>query len=219
MTRSVRAALLLPISLAWPLYFGGCGEDSGAAPNAAGPMAPGGAPPPGFGGGPGGQGDQAVTAPGIRLIMSKLTKGPNSLTGVIARELNEPQPPWETIQAQTKEYAQLAGEMANYEPPKGSKESWAKETAAYEGLALDLSKAAEARDKDQALAAHGQITNSCQSCHRAHRAMGRGMGGPPGFGPGGPGGGPPGFGPRGPRGPGGPGGPPDGPPPGGRPPG
>src|SRR5262249_24912132 len=82
---------------------------------------------------------------------------------------------------------------------------------------------AQAKDKDAALAAHTQITNSCMSCHREHRAMGPGGrggmgGGPPGFGP--PGGGRPGPGgpPPSPGGPPpGPGGPPPGP--GGPPPG
>ena len=150
--------------------------------------------------------------------MVKLTKGPNSLTPVIGKGLNEAQPPWETLQPQTKEYAQLASEMGKYDPPRGSKESWAKQTSAYAEMATEMDRATQAKDKDAALAAHTQITNSCMACHREHRVMGPGRGGPPG--------GPPGFGPSG-GGPGGPGdgrggsppGGPGGPPPGGPPPG
>ena len=167
------------------------------------------------------------SSPEIKEIMTKLAKGPNSLTPVLGNELKADQPAWETIQGQTKEYAQLAGELVKYDPPKGSKESWTKLTGEYSAAASELDKAAQAKDKDAALQAHGQVANSCMSCHRQHRTMGPGPGGPrgkmgpPGFGPGGPGGPPPG-GPGGPP-PGGfgPGGPPPGgfgpggPPPGG----
>jgi cytochrome c556 len=144
-------------------------------------------PPPGGG------------APGIRQIMGKVAKGPNSLNALLGAELKEASPPWETIQTQTKEYAQLAKELGTYDPPKGSKESWSKQTAAYAETAADLDKAAQAKDKDAAVAAHGELSNSCMACHREHRGgPGRGgpgmMGGPPGFRPGGP---PPGGGPGG----------------------
>ena len=43
--------------------------------------------------------------------MVTLAKGPNSLTPVLGKELNEGQPAWETIQGQAKEYARLAAEM------------------------------------------------------------------------------------------------------------
>ena len=180
-------------------------------------------PPPGAGRGmPGGDGRGS---PGIKQIMIKLAKGPNSLTPVIGNELNQDPPPWETIQGQTKEYYQSASEMGKYDPPKGTKESWIKLTTAYADLAAELDRAAAAKNKETAKVAHDQLKNSCNDCHQQHRMMGRGgPGGPPGFGPrggpggpppGGPGGGgPPGFGPRG-----GPGGPPPGepggPPPGG----
>jgi hypothetical protein len=145
--------------------------------------------------------------------MRTLTKGQNSLTEVLGRELNEPQPPWETIQGQTKEFVKHANEMANHAPPKGTKESWAELTSAFSTDAAELDKAAQAKDKTAALAAHTDIKNSCMACHRQHRMMGPGMGGPRGGGPGGRQGfGPPGGGP-----PGGPLGGPPGPPPGGAP--
>jgi hypothetical protein len=140
--------------------------------------------------------------------MTKLTKGPNSLTPVIEKELNSDAPPWETIQGQTKEFAQLAAAMGKNTPPKGHMESWEKLTSAYTEWASDLDAAAQAKSKDAALEAHGKLAGSCMACHREHREMRKGGGGPPGFGPPG---GPPGFGP--------PGGPPGSGPPGGPPPG
>lgn len=151
-----------------------------------------GGPPPGTTNGPGG-GPGRSHGP-IGEIMAKLTKGPQSLTNVIGRELKEEPPPWDKIQPQTKEYAQLAASMSKYDPPKGDKESWTKLTGSFSKSATDLERAAVAKNKTDALAAHQELTTSCKACHNAHRP-----------GPGGPGGGMP---PGGFRGPGGPGGPP-----------
>src|SRR5205823_3288273 len=104
-------------------------------------------PPPGVAGGtPGAPGGGGAPSK-IKEVMGKLTKGPNSLTPLIGNELNEAQPPWETIQSQTREYAQLAATLGQYDPPKGHKESWAKLASAYAESAADLDKAAQAKDK------------------------------------------------------------------------
>jgi hypothetical protein len=125
--------------------------------------------------------------------MNKLTKGPGSLTPAIGNELKANPIPWETIQGQTKEFVALAAALEKNDPPRGSKDSWAKFTADYSEAAAELDRAAQAKESDAARAAHETLGNSCTSCHREHRRMGRGMGGPPGFGPppGGPGFGPP----------------------------
>jgi hypothetical protein len=158
-------------------------NDVGQGPN------PGGGPP-GMPGGqwPGGPGGKRGP---IADIMAKLTKGPESLTSIIGNELNQTPPPWEKIRPQAKEYAQLAASMSKYDPPRGEKESWKKQTSSYAQSATELETAAEAKNLDAAKAAHGAITKSCQACHQAHRGGLGMMGGPPG-----------GF--RGPRGPGGP---------------
>ncbi len=122
----------------------------------------------------------------IDQIMTKLAKGPNSLTPTLGKELKEAQPPWETIQGQAKEYVLLTAELGKHQPPKGTSDSWAKLTGEYAESALELDKAAQAKDKDAALAAHSELALSCKSCHQAHRGGGPGMGGPPGGFPGGP---------------------------------
>jgi hypothetical protein len=159
--------------------------------------------------------------------MIKLAKGPNSLSAVIDKGLNQNPPPWETLQGQTKEYYQSATEMGKYDPRGGTKESWTKLTTAFADTAAELDRAAAAKNKEAAKVAHDQLKNSCNACHQQHRTM-MGRPGGPGLGPrggpgmpppGGPGGaGAPGAGPRGGPGvppPGGTGGPsgPGGPPP------
>jgi hypothetical protein len=206
MTKLLRNWTLLPVWMIVSLVAGGCNDgDNQDQVNGAPPGADGGMP---GGGGPGGGGG----SPGIKQIMGKLTKGPNSLTPLIGNELQQDPPPWDTIQGQAKEYAKSAAELGTYDPPKGAKESWAKLTAAFAESGAELERAAMAKDKEAARLSHDQLKNSCNACHLEHRRMGRGGG------PGGPGGPPPGgFG----RPPGGPGGPPPGgpggPPPGGGP--
>ncbi|HEV3164070.1 MAG TPA: hypothetical protein VGZ22_08565 [Isosphaeraceae bacterium] len=112
--------------------------------------------------------------PTVKEIMGKLTKGPMSLTPVIGKELQTAEPPWDTIQPQTQEFAKLAKSMGENNPPKGAKESWSKQTLAFAEAAAALDKAAQAKDKDGALAAHRTITGACMNCHRQHRPMGPG---------------------------------------------
>lgn len=116
----------------------------------------------------------------IGEMMTKLGKGPQSLTETLGRELQTDPPPWDAIAPQTKEYAQLTASLSKFDPPKGSKESWTKQTAAFAESAAALDRAAGAKDKNAALAAHGVLTKSCMACHREHRAGPGGMRGPGG---------------------------------------
>jgi hypothetical protein len=189
--------MLLPGFLAVMLAAAGCGGDPDADQNN---MVVGDGKPfrdagPGPGRGPGPGSDANVSPTSIRGIMIKLTKGQQSLTPLIGEELKADPPAWDTIQPQTKEYARLAALLGENDPPKGSQESWEKLTSAYTESAKELDKAAQAKDKAAALAAHTKLTNSCNGCHAQHRGMpgrggmmmppggfggpGRGRGGPP----------------------------------------
>lgn len=133
----------------------------------------GGGPPLGMSGGPG-----RPHGP-IGQTMTKLFKGPQSLKDSIGRELKSDTPAWETIQPQAKEFAQLAASLSKYDPPKGSKESWTKQISSFAESATALERAADAKDKDSAVATHAALTDNktCKACHQAHK------GGPGGFGP------------------------------------
>ena len=124
---------------------------------------------PGMMGGPPGMPGPSTP---IRQVMTKLTKGPESLTSKIGQELQTDPPAWDTIQPQTKEYLELAATLSKYDPPRGSKESWAKLTGSYTDTAAKLDRAATAKDKAAALEAHTALTQSCNACHREHRMMG-----------------------------------------------
>src|ERR1017187_1437492 len=152
MTRLWRDRCLSSICLAALACVGGCdgGDEPNAPPGLRGAGGPGG--PGGPGGGPGNAGRSSE----IRQIMVKLNnKGPNSLANLIDAGLKAEKPAWETIAPQAKEYAQLAADLGKHDPPKGSKESWSKLTAEYAGLAGELDKAAQAKDKAATTAAQG----------------------------------------------------------------
>jgi cytochrome c556 len=95
------------------------------------------------------------------------------LTPVLGKALEAPEPAWETIQKQTREFAELAAALGKNTPPRGSKESWEKLTSAYAAAAAGLDRAAQGKDRDAALTAHRQLEGSCKACHNAHRMGGR----------------------------------------------
>jgi hypothetical protein len=136
-----------------------------------------------------GQTDQPDLGPGrrspseIKQIMVELASGPQSLTAVIDREMNQNPPSWNTIQNHTRNYAKLAGKLATYGPPKGSKESWIALTSAFVESASALDRAAAAHDLDGARVAHDQLKSSCNACHQPHRNMVWGGGKPGGLPP------------------------------------
>jgi hypothetical protein len=114
--------------------------------------------------------------------MGKIGRGPNALAASLDREVKADAPAWETIQPRTAEYAKLAADLGKSDPPKGSKESWAKLTAAFGESAAALDRAAQARDVTAARAAQAKLGSSCMECHREHRG-GPGPGVPGGFSP------------------------------------
>lgn len=181
MQRFSRAGWLAPILLLVLLAVQACNkttESTTASPGASGG-------PGGPGSGPAGVGGPERPRSAIGEVMIRLTKGEQSLNAMVGKELNEEAPPWDKIQPRTHEVVQLTRSLSQYDPPRGSKESWEKQTASFSKLAADLDKAAQAKDKDAARAAHQELTHSCKGCHETHRMRGPRRGGP---GPGGPGG-------------------------------
>lgn len=102
-------------------------------------------------------------------IMGVLNKGPASLATSLKKGLQKDAPNWTEIQDQSKEYASLAGDLGKVNPPIGEKASWEKLTKEFADTAKTLDTAAQKKDKDAALAAHGKLTKSCTGCHQVHR--------------------------------------------------
>jgi cytochrome c556 len=191
MAKFLSAAMTLPVSFTFLLFFPGCADESPSNPASNPAGAPGkGAPGPGAG-------QAARSNPKLKEIMTKVGRGPQSLQESLKGALKQGEPAWDTIRPKTQEYAQLASELGKLEPVRGTKDSWAKLSLAFAESATELEQAAQAKDKSKTTEALDSLGGSCMACHRQHRIMGPGMGGPPGgrgMGPppGGPGGPPPG---------------------------
>jgi hypothetical protein len=121
-------------------------------------------------GGPGGPDGPGGPPSNIKQVMSKIGgRGPQALHMALDRELKQDQPPWETLQAQTKEYADLAASLSKEQPRRGSADSWQKLTTSFTATAEELKLAADAKDQAKAKAAHTKLTDSCMGCHNEHR--------------------------------------------------
>jgi hypothetical protein len=112
---------------------------------------------------------QDAKTPTIKEVMGKLTKGPNSLTTTIGKELGADEPTWDDIKKQSQEFCTFANALGKNKPPKGDVNSWSKLTEAYAENAKALSEAADKMDKKAAVAAHKKLQASCMNCHKAHR--------------------------------------------------
>jgi hypothetical protein len=149
--------VILPLAFVLaPIALGGCGNGKSDGPS----------------GQPVGPSDGDGTPSKIKQIMMKVGKGPQALNPALGKGLDAEQPARETMQPLTKEYAQLAADLSQNDPPKGSAESWKKLTGAYAESAAALDRAAQAKDQTAAKAAHKQLTDSCMGCHREHHQMG-----------------------------------------------
>jgi hypothetical protein len=153
----LRNTLLLLTFVVMVLFSSGCGKGKNAA-QAGAPVGP---------------GDGAAPSPKIRQIMMRIGgRSPQALNGAIGRGLDAEPPAWDALQPQAKEYAQLATELGQNDPPRGSAESWKQLTSAYAESAAALDCAAQAKDQNAAKAAQGKLTESCKGCHQQHRGMG-----------------------------------------------
>jgi mono/diheme cytochrome c family protein len=75
--------------------------------------------------------------------------------------------------------------LATHNPPRGSKDSWDKLSAAFAEAAASLDQAVQAKNRDAAQTAFRSLETSCMACHQAHRGGPKGgFGGPKGKGKG-----------------------------------
>lgn len=112
---------------------------------------------------------QGAKVPDIKEIMKRLNKGNDALMPVVRKELQDTAPNWTEIQKQTKEYYSLASSLEKNAPPMGGKDSWSQLARGYAAITQELDTAAQKKDKNSALAAHGKLKTTCMACHKVHR--------------------------------------------------
>jgi cytochrome c556 len=105
----------------------------------------------------------------IKDIMTKAHKRGTGILMVVGTELRKPSPDFDALAPKTKQLADLGGQLAKNDPPKGEKESWQKLCKQYEDTAKALNDAVTAKDAASAKTAQGKLGKSCMACHQAHR--------------------------------------------------
>src|SRR5262245_47570957 len=135
MTRKRWEAMALSALLTLVSELSGCSEDN---PNEIPTNFSSGTP--GKGSANPAAGPQSASNPKLKAIMTKIGKGPQSLQDSLKGALSQSQPAWETIEPMTKEYAALTSQLGTYDPPRGTKDSWAKLTQAFSESAAELNR-------------------------------------------------------------------------------
>jgi hypothetical protein len=151
MLMSVRVLGALPILMTLPLVCGGCAEELEAGPTATA------------------NGGAARAPSPIKVIMGKLARGRGGVIPVLGMNLEQNPPPWEDMEPRARECVELAASLVQYDPPKGSKDSWSRLTSSYSGSAAALERAIQAKDLEASRKAQGELANGCMACHGAHR--------------------------------------------------
>lgn len=102
-------------------------------------------------------------------VMRGLNRRQSGLHNQLGTALKADSIDWSMIQPKAQEYATLAAALGRTEPAKGDKASWEALTTTFAENARALNAAIQKNDKDAALNVHDQISQSCMTCHQAHR--------------------------------------------------
>jgi cytochrome c556 len=78
-------------------------------------------------------------------------------------------PNWEEVQKQTKDWVAMAETLGKQKPPRGSDESWKKQSEKYLTTVKDVDSAAQKKDLDGMKKGLGMVGGSCMGCHSQHR--------------------------------------------------
>jgi cytochrome c556 len=103
----------------------------------------------------------------------KDVKGCMAFQGKVRKDVPEllkaKDPNWEEVQKQTKDWVAMAETLGKQKPPKGSDESWKKQTDKYLGLVKDVDAAAHKKDLDGMKKGLGTVGMACGGCHSQHK--------------------------------------------------
>jgi len=103
----------------------------------------------------------------------KDVKGCMAFQGKVRKEvpdlLKASNPDWDKVQKETKDWVAMAETLGKQKPPKGSDESWKKQTDKYLGLVKDVDAAAEKKDLNGMKKGMGTIGMACGGCHSQHK--------------------------------------------------
>ena len=93
----------------------------------------------------------------------------NAVRKDLGKQLKAKDVKWDVIQKETEEWVGVAESLGKQTPPKGSPESWKKQTAKYLQNVKAVDEAADKKDAAAATKAMATIGASCGGCHGQHK--------------------------------------------------
>jgi cytochrome c556 len=105
----------------------------------------------------------------ITVIMKKCHKPKTGYRDLVAVEVEKKPPKWDDIQKMTKDFVTQASALPKLDPPKGTKASWQKLTAAYLVDVKALDEATAKKDVKAVKTANDKLAGGCMDCHDLHR--------------------------------------------------
>jgi len=112
---------------------------------------------------------EADKTPTIKQIMQQANK-PTGIFFNLKKDLEDDDPMWAEMRAESRELVQLADALGKQTPPKGDKASWMKLSRAYAADATKLDQAIAKRDRKAGRAAIARMGGAtCTTCHKTHR--------------------------------------------------
>jgi cytochrome c556 len=100
-------------------------------------------------------------------VMKKAHAADAAFRKVIAKDLKAKD--FDAAATTMKAWSTIAAHLGEFDPPKGSKESWKKLTKKYADSVKALTKAVEGKDAKVASKELKAINSSCGTCHKAHK--------------------------------------------------
>jgi len=93
----------------------------------------------------------------------------NKVRGDLGKQVKSKSPDWEAIQKQTKEWVGVAETLGKHSPPKGSAESWKKQTETYMKNVKAVDDAAGTKDSAAATKALATVGGWCGGWYAQRR--------------------------------------------------
>jgi cytochrome c556 len=117
------------------------------------------------------QDKKAEKVPSIKQIMTAAHKGDDTLITKVKAAVQEGK--WEDAQKAAKKLSEIGAALGKNKPKRGEASSWETLTKAYAESTKAVADATEKKDADATTKALDTISESCKTCHQAHKGKGK----------------------------------------------
>jgi cytochrome c556 len=104
----------------------------------------------------------------IADVMKKAHKGATAFKAVTKKEIDAKE--FDKAKDTMTAWVAISSQLSEFEPPKGTKESWKTQTEKYAKDVKALAKAVGDKDAEAAEKAWSVVDKGCGACHSKHKA-------------------------------------------------